>query len=233
MYASPTSTCSTPAGAAWRPRSTLSTIAAGEAHPTDEVPLRIGLGEGDDRGPGARASEVLEHLGGGCLRCREWRCPEGGRPAPASTPCSSRTTAIRCGSGAGRGRRSSPASAACRTAGRAVGSARARPGSRTSATRRRGVGERFELGEGVAPVGVDARLTARLHRHDRCPGRRHVGAQALGERTDEQQDLGLGSAHRLGVERTDARASRRRLRRAIGRRRACRRGGRAGCRTAW
>ncbi len=30
-----------------------------------------------------------------------------------------------------------------------------------------------------------------------------MGAQALGERTDEQQDLGLGSAHRLGVERPD------------------------------
>ena len=48
MYASPTSTCSTPAGAEWRPRQHAVDDSVGEAHPSDEVPLRIGLGESDD-----------------------------------------------------------------------------------------------------------------------------------------------------------------------------------------
>ena len=57
----------------------------GETHPTDEVPLRFGPGEGDDAALELEHQRFLSTWAAAASDADEWRCPEGGRPAGIDT----------------------------------------------------------------------------------------------------------------------------------------------------
>ena len=184
MYASPTSTWSTPAGRGVAPLQHAVDERPGEPHPTDEVALRVGCGhrrrcDPVPQAPGSSSIGDPRHR----FRSTWAAAASAGDSGGASECCRPRrhrhlvvverrrSAAVRP---LGRGRRSSPASATCRTAGRCRGICSRSP---CVVERRRrdvaSVGRASRARSALtASSAFDARLQPRLHRDDRSPGRR-------------------------------------------------------------